>query len=162
MTRVRLRIVGFVALALTLVTMALIYGLRDVGDDSPEQAVYALAHAIEHRDAEGACERLISVSSLPERTRIETGLAGMQALGGRCHARLESQASFEAFGFEDALVSDVQEMPDARDGEIATAARVRVRLEEGRTAEVVTVRAPGGWRVVEESARRPSQETSRG
>ena len=124
------------------------FGLRDVGDDSPAQAIYALAHAIEHENAEGACGRLLDAEDVPQAMRAALAIEPAPGATPPCEQRFSSSPDYRAFGFEDALVDKLRRVDvPAQDG-ITGAAVADVRLEGRRRERVAIVRHRGRWKVV--------------
>lgn len=128
--------------------LAVALGLRDVGDDSPEQAIYALAHAIEHENADGACSRLLDPDDVPRAARDVLEVTGGTTTRRPCEERFSSPADYDAFGFEEALVDELRtvEVPDG--GGVSAAAVADVRLDGTRRERVVLVHHEGRWKVV--------------
>ena len=132
-----------------MVAVALVAGLRGRGDDAPAEAIYAVAHAIEHQDAGAACRRLVATGSLPEPVLMALRAAASPARTDRaCLARFAGPAAFDSFGFTDAIVEDVRELPLARIDEISGLAVADVRLKGATATSVQLVRQDGTWKVV--------------
>ena len=136
-------------LAVGALTVLVVSGLRDVGDDGPEQAIYALAHAVEHDNAGAACDRLVAPREVPAEIRARLALVPPPPRPGSCSSRFAAAGRFEARGFENVLVDAVRPVPieDRRAG-ISDAAIADVRLESGRLERVVLVRQGSRWKIV--------------
>ena len=142
--RIYIGLIGAAAVA-----VALAIGLRGRGDDGPAEAIYAVAHAIEHEDARAACRRLIPIGALPEPVLMALNSAAPAAGTGKaCLAHFDGPAEFSSFGFTDAIVSDVRQQPLARIDQISGLAVANVRLGGAAAIPVRLVRHDGTWKVV--------------
>ena len=149
MRRVR-RLYLYALAAVAILAVAVLAGLRDVGDDSPEQAIYAVAHAVEHENAEDACERLVSAEELPAAVRAALALeSNADAPARSCRERFALLERVGGPGFTDVLVDDVRPVKVETSGPVSGAARADVRLDRTRPARIVLVRHDGRWKVVD-------------
>ena len=124
--------------------------------DSPESAVYSLAHGVEHEEAEEVCERRFPIDYLPPDVVDRLGLKGgglystaqWDEYRAECINDLKTNKSYAAVGFEDALVREVSPVPVPRTEGISGAARARVSMGGARTTTIPLIRYLGTWRVV--------------
>lgn len=101
-------------------------------EETPERAIYNLAHDVEHVDVWGVCERLFPRSALPplasERLDLPAGRAGASwdAEHRRCLRRFQQRSELETLGFEDPRVRSVRRLsvtPQQGVTSVATARR---------------------------------------
>ena len=124
--------------------------LAGCAEESPERAVYALAHALEHGDLSGACERLYPSSRLPGEVRRElnidpgTDWAPEQA---SCRRAL-GHGSLSDYTLDEPRVRAVSAPAFDPVGEITAVATARVALDGGRPVVIRLVETGGRWRVV--------------
>ena len=108
------------------------------GSDSPEKAVYAVAHGIEMRDASELCGRVVAVGALPADLRpMAVAPVAMPAAEG-CRRRFSSAAAFARMPLEGARVTTVRET-----GRTAVA-----RVRGARLRRVALARPDDTWKVV--------------
>jgi hypothetical protein len=129
-------------------------GLRGADVESPEKAIYAVAHGLELRDGEGVCGRLFASTALPatvaRRLRVaEPDRAGTQAWARdrrRCVREFDGQV--HGLDFADPRVQRVtiQQLPPG--GAITRTAIARVRFGRGHARTVQLVEHNGTWKVV--------------
>ena len=144
------------ALALLAVGIVRFAVTRGNDVDSPESAVYSLAHGVEHQEAEEVCERRFPIDYLPDDVADKLGVPGgglysttqWEEYRAECVNELKTNKSYEAIGFENALVREVSTVPVSATGGISAAARARVSIDGDRATTVPLVRFLGTWRVV--------------
>ena len=147
-----------VIFAVALLAVGIIRFAVSRGDDpeSPESAVYSLAHGVEHREAEEVCERRFPIDYLPPDVADRLGVAGgglysttqWEEYRVECINDLKTNRSYDAIGFEDALVRDVSRVPVQAAEGITAAARARVSIDGEPARTLQLVRFLGTWRVV--------------
>jgi hypothetical protein len=138
------------------VVAIVLIGLRGAGGDSPEAAIYAIAHGVEHRNADTVCERLLPSTLLPEevaRTLDVTTNGGSPGASWEseheaCIRQFGKRGEFESLGFEDARVREVTDVPVTPVGGVTKAARALVSLEAEEPRPLPLVRYRGRWRLV--------------
>ena len=147
-----------VSVAVALIALGVIRFAMSRGNDpeSPEAAVYSLAHGVEHREAEEVCERRFPVDYLPRDVADKLGvMAGglysttqWEDYRAECVNAMKTNDAYDAVGFEDALVREVSPIAVDATGGITAAAKARVSIDGGRAKTVPLVRFLGTWRVV--------------
>jgi hypothetical protein len=152
MTRRRL------VLAVIVVAVAAIVGiglLQADAEDTPEAAVYAIAHGIEHRDAETVCDRLFPSTALPRGTAraLRVASAGNASTSWEddhraCLRDFGKNGEFESFGFEDPRVRRVTAVRIDPAGGITGAAQAMVASGQGEARPLNLVEYRGRWRLV--------------
>ena len=126
-------------LVLGIATVVLL-GLRGTGEESPEAAIYGLAHAAEHRDREEACGRLFPSKLLPKSVARALGVS-------RARSRGDCSREFETLDFDDPRVRDVRRV-DIRASSGVTAAATASVLLANEPERLALVAYRGRWRVV--------------
>jgi hypothetical protein len=138
------------------VVAAVLIGLRGTGRDSPEAAIYAIAHGIEHRDADTVCDRLFPSTSLPPGIAHRLDVAGAAVSPGaswetqreECGREFGNNGEFESLDFEDPRIRSIVDVRIEPSGGITRAARATVTLGTGRPQRVPLVEYRARWRVV--------------
>lgn len=129
---------------------------RGNDEDSPESAVYSLAHGVEHREAEEVCERRFPVDYLPTEVAEKLGVMGgglystsqWDDYRAECVSNLRTGDSYDELGFQDALVREVSPVPVPGTEGISAAAKARVSIDGERATTVPLVKFLDTWRVV--------------
>jgi hypothetical protein len=150
------RTVVMIAVALLAIGIVRFAVSRGNDEESPESAVYSLAHGVEHQEAEEVCERRFPLDYLPPEVADRLGVTGgglysttqWEEYRVQCVNELKTNKSYDAVGFEDALVRDVSTVPVTAAEGISAAAKARVSIGGARAKTVPLVRFLGTWRVV--------------
>jgi hypothetical protein len=152
----RKRLAIFLLVAL-VIGVAVAVGLRGRGAETPEKAIYALAEAVEHRDAEKVCHRLFASVFLPRslarKLRVPEGDPGTpgawEAERAKCAREFGRSGEFDSFEFEDPRVRDVKTLPIEPIDGIRRAASARATLGgSNRIQTLKLVDYRGSWKVV--------------
>jgi hypothetical protein len=127
------------------------------GEDTPERAIYALAHDLEHGAYKGACGRLYPGASLPPEARRALGLdqvAGQSWSPDEtsCRRALDGGA-LAGYGLVEPRVHSVTSRSLERSGDVEAIATAQVALEGRRPVPVRLALVDQRWRVVPETAR---------
>lgn len=152
----RKRLALFLLVA-SVIGVAVAVGLRGRGTESPEKAIYALAEAVEHRDAEEVCDRLFASVLLPRPLARELGVpegdpgtpSAWEAERAECAREFGRNREFESLGFDDPRVRKVRTLPITPIDGIRRAASARATLgpsDRPQTLKLVDYR--GSWKVV--------------
>ena len=124
--------------------------LAACAEESPERAIYALAHALEHDDLSGACERLYPSSRLPPDVRAALNVdpgADWAPEQASCQRALD-RGSLADYRLDEPRVRDVSTPSfDPIEG-ITAIATAQVALDGGRPVVIRLVETGGRWRVV--------------
>jgi len=149
-------VVAGIVVAVALVAVA----FSRSGEETPERAIYGLAHDLEHAEVEGVCERLLPTRALPAATARAFGLA--TGTGGtaqrdwdaehrRCVRELGRTGGFETIDFEEPRVRSVSRVRVQPQGGVTAAATALVALGGEAPTTVQLVEFRGKWRVVFEA-----------
>ena len=134
-----------------VIAAAVMVGLPDAGEESPEAAIYEIAHEVEHRDAEGVCDRLLPASKLPAPVASGLGLvrAGekMEVPSSECANDLGERA-FRLFALGDPRVRKVADVVVESSNGITRGAIATVEFGRGKRRELRLVQYYGRWRLV--------------
>ena len=150
------RTVIMVMVAVLAVGVVRFAASRADDEESPESAVYSLAHGVEHEEAEEVCERRFPIDYLPPEVADRLGVTGGGLYGtsqweeyrAECVNELKTNKSYDAFGFGDALVREVSPVSVPHTGGISGAAKARVSVGGARATTVPLIKFLGTWRVV--------------
>jgi hypothetical protein len=147
----------WLAAAAIAVVVLIVLGLRGLGRDSTEQAIYALGHAVEHGDAGGACERVFAAASLPPSVADDLDIASsarsprpVDQSARDCARELTGEHRAEVLPFEEPLVDGIQPIPVRPAEGITRAAAARVRFDLRFSKPIVLVEHEGDWKVLVE------------
>ena len=137
---------------LALALVAFSFGVSACGEETPERAIYSLAHDLEHQGYDGACERVYPRSKLGPEARKALGL---QAAAGEdwepgqatCVEAFE-RGSLANFEFVEPRVRSVDSRSLKQSGDVTAIATARVALDGSRPETVPLVQVDGRWLVV--------------
>jgi len=135
------------------------FALLRLGEETPERAIYGLAHDVEHAEVEGVCERLFPARALPAATARALGLAagtgGMaadwDAEHRRCLREFGRNGEFATIGFEEPRVRSVSRLRVQPEHGVTAAATAVVALDGDAPTKVELVEFRGRWRIVFEA-----------
>lgn len=131
-------------------------GLGSIGGESPEKAIYALAHDVEHRDAAGVCGLLFPSTYLPAAVARKLqvpdpgppGQGTWESSRRECDRDFGKRAEFDSFDFLDPRVHRTEMVRVEAAGGITRAALASVALHGGRPQPVKLVEYRGSWKIV--------------
>jgi hypothetical protein len=145
------------AVAACAVAAAVFVGLTGLEKDSPQKAIYGLAHALEHDNVADACGRLFPAGLIPPdvarglfRT-TEAQKAGPEDLAAwrpACARLVQNGEALVMYRTDRLLVSDVRTRAVPTGGLLTGAATALVRTKHTSPRTVWVVRSNATWRVV--------------
>ena len=123
------------------------------GDETPERAIYAIAHELEHDDYEGACRRLYPGSRLPAAARraLEFEQGPSWAPGAASCRRAFESGSLADFTLVEPRVRAVSTRSIGGSEAVTAVATAQVAIDGERPVSVRLVELDGRWRVVPSS-----------
>jgi hypothetical protein len=130
------------------------YGFSRSGDESPERAIYGLAHDLEHADAEGACARLFPSGALPPAAAEALGVdrgrdrTSLEVEDRRCLRDFGRAEGLAPLDFEDPRVRSVRRVRVEPQAGVTSAATAQVSFGGDAPIAVKLVALRGKWRVV--------------
>jgi hypothetical protein len=129
-------------------------GLRGLGEDSPEKAIYSIAHGLEHDDRDEVCGRVVSELDLPAALGRSLGLSTEDQPDGDAGAPMDCGRLFaderlaEALGLDDPRVAAVGRIDVEPVAGFDGAARATVGARGGSRRSLALVRRNGVWKLV--------------
>jgi hypothetical protein len=130
------------------------YALSRSKDETPEKAIYGLAHDVEHADVRGVCDRLFPSGVLPDAIARALGLPSEPSRDRwetqhlRCLREFGSGGAFGTSGFVEPRVRSVSRVGVKPEGGVTAAATALVAFDRKPPATVKLVEFRGKWRVV--------------
>ena len=123
------------------------------GEETPERAIYAVAHDLEHDGYESACERLYPGSRLSPAVRRALGFeqGPTWAPGGASCRRAFESGSLAEYTLVEPRVRSVSTRPLRGSGAVTAVATAQVAIDGERPVSVRLVELDGRWRVVPSS-----------
>ena len=126
--------------------------LAACGDETPERAIYNLAHDLEHDDIAGVCERVFPSEEVPRQIAdtlsLEGTASGRRGVTFDCEGAFAADGSLRSLDFDEPRVRSATVVPIRQSAGITSAALAEVALDGGEPRSVPLVRAGGKWRVV--------------
>lgn len=133
------------AIVMALLALILYAGLHDRLADTPERAIYALAHAVEKRDAKEACKRTVPTRVLG--SPVEAALRDL--VDRRLPTGAPAGCGVAGDDFQEARVRSVRRLsPTPRAAGVTDAAIATVRFVGGGTHRIAVAEHRGRWKVV--------------
>lgn len=121
-------------------------------EESPERAIYALAHDLEHEGTAGACERVYPSRELPGQVAtalsLRTGAAGRRGPAFDCSGAFGSEGQLRSLHLEEPRVRSVAEVEVEPTAGITAAATAQVAISGAEPVTVKLVEFEGTWRVL--------------
>ena len=120
------------------------------GEETPERAIYAIAHELEHDDYEGACRRLYPGSRLPAvaRRALDFEQGPSWAPGEASCRRAFESGSLARFALVEPRVRAVTKRSIRGSDAVAAVATAQVAIDGEPPTSVRLVDLDGRWRVV--------------
>jgi hypothetical protein len=131
-------------------------GLRGLGGESREKAIYGLAHDVEHRDPEGVCARLFPTTYLDPRLARELrvpserpGPTKTWEEGRRaCERDFGARGEFDTLDFSEPRVRSIRMIPIRPRAGVTRAAIASVSIDGRELRPLQLVEYEGSWKVV--------------
>jgi hypothetical protein len=128
-------------------------GQRGLGKESPEKAIYALAHDHEHGDGEGVCARLFPSTYLDPHLARELGVPSEDSASAQtwkagrqqCERDFGASREFESFDFREPRVHSIRMVPIHPSAGVTRAAKASVSLDGRKAQPVHLVEYKGDW-----------------
>jgi hypothetical protein len=134
------------------VTPVLAITFAACGDETPERAIYNLAHDLEHEDIAGVCERIFPSEEVPRQIAgtlsLESRATGRRGLTFDCRGAFAAEGSLRALEFHEPRVRSATVVPIRHSAGITGAAIAEVALDGAEPRSVPLVRTGGKWRLV--------------
>lgn len=123
------------------------------GEETPERAIYAIAHDLEHDGYAGACQRLYPGSRLPPAVRraLDFEQGPSWAPGDASCQRAFESGSLADFTLVEPRVRSVSTRSIRESGAVTAVATAQVAIDGERPVSVRLVELDGRWRVVPSS-----------